>query len=74
LELSTDGKTTTKPSFSTPSPETLSAIEAEDTAAELRQACYGYEQKKRDLETKFETALSNLRDQYLQRVAAIQAA
>jgi hypothetical protein len=67
-------KSLTKPAFGVPSPETLAAIEVEERAAELRQASYEYEQKKRDLETKFEVALATLRDQYLQRVAAVHAA
>jgi hypothetical protein len=53
-------------------PEVLGAIEAEDTAAALRTACYEYEQKKRDLEVKFESAVTSLREQYLARVSAIR--
>ena len=43
------------------------------TQAALRQACFEYDAKRRDLELKFETALSQLRELYLAEVSNIQS-
>jgi hypothetical protein len=64
-------KSLTKPAFGAPSADVVAAIEAEDKTTALRQAVYEYEQKRRDLETKFETALATLREQYLAQVLEI---
>jgi hypothetical protein len=55
----------TKSAFGAPSAEAPATIEAEDWRAALRRAVYEYEQKRRDLESKFETALATLREPYL---------
>jgi hypothetical protein len=60
-----------KQTFGAPSAEVLAAIDDEAKAAALRQACFEYDTKRRDLEVKFETALSTLREQYLSEVLSI---
>jgi hypothetical protein len=64
-------KLPTKPAFAAPSPGVAEAIDAEEKAAALRTACYSYEQKRADLQAKFEAALSALREQYLAECLAI---
>jgi hypothetical protein len=66
-------KLPTKTSFSAPSPGVAEAIDAEDKLNQLRQANFEYETKRRDLESKFEAALSTLREQYLAQVLAIHS-
>ena len=62
-----------KSGFAAPSADVMAAIDGEAKAAALRQACFEYNSKRRDLELKFETALSQLRDQYLTEVLNIQS-
>jgi hypothetical protein len=62
-----------KSGFAAPSADVMAAIDGEAKAAALRQACFEYDSKRRDLELKFETALSQLRDQYLTEVLNIQS-
>jgi hypothetical protein len=62
------GPISTRRSFGARSPETLAAIDDEAKATALRCACFEYGSKPRDLEGKFSTALSTLRQQYLAQV------
>jgi hypothetical protein len=61
----------TKQGFAAPSAGVVEAIDAEDKLNQLRQANFEYETKRRDLEQKFEAALSQLREGYLSQVLAI---
>lgn len=67
-------KALTRQAFGAPSPETLSAIDDEAKATALRQACFEYDSKRRDLEDKFSIALSTSRERYLAQVLDIHAA
>ena len=62
-----------KSGFAAPSADVMAAIDGEAKAAALRQACFEYDAKRRDLELKFETALSQLRELYLAEVLNIQS-
>ena len=64
-------KSLTLQAFGALSPETLAAIEAEEKTNALREANFRYEARRRGLEDKFSTALSTLREQYLQEVLSI---
>jgi hypothetical protein len=66
------GRQLTKAAFGAPSPDALAAIDSEAKVAAMRQACFEYEVKRRDLEQKFEVALSQLREAYLAEVLSIQ--
>ena len=66
---------TAKQIFGAPSPRPMTAMDDEDKAVALRQARAGeYDARRRDIETKFETELSTLREQYLSEVLSIHSA
>jgi hypothetical protein len=65
---------TAKQTFGTPSPRPMTAMDDEGKAVALRQACWVYDARRRDIETKFETELSTLREQYLSEVLNIHSA
>jgi hypothetical protein len=66
-------KALTKTSFGAPSAEVLTAIDASDKCAELQAAGYRFTAKLAALERQFEAKASELRTEYLNEVAEIQA-
>jgi hypothetical protein len=67
-------KALTKTSFGAPSADVLTAIDASDKCAGLQAAGYTFTAKLAELERQFEAKASELRTEYLEEVAAIQAA
>src|SRR5450631_3532642 len=61
---------TAKQTFGTPSPRPMTAMDDEGKAVALRQACWVYDARRRDIETE----LSTLREQYLSEVLNIHSA
>jgi hypothetical protein len=64
----------TKPIFGVPSADVLTAIDSSDKCAELQAAEFRFRAKFGELERKFEAKASELRTEYLNEVAEIQAA